>query len=68
MSGWGKLDSKQITANVLVTSGSRAVANATGNATIFLSEVKPGDYFVFGPVQGNSTVKFMSRMLFQTCH
>lgn len=58
MSGWGKLDSKQITANVLVTNGSRAVANSTGNATIFLNEVKPGDYFVFGPVTGNSTVKY----------
>ena len=58
MSGWGKLDSKQLTANVTVTSGSKAVANATGNATLFLSEVEPGDYFVFGAVTGNSTVKY----------
>jgi hypothetical protein len=58
MSSWGKLDSKQISANVRVTNGSFAVSNATGNATIFLNEVKPGDYFVFGPVQGNSTVKY----------
>jgi hypothetical protein len=58
MSSWGKLDSKQLTGNVTVTSGSKAVSNASGNATLFLSEVKPGDYFVFGPVQGNSTVKY----------
>lgn len=58
MSGWGKLDSKQLTANVTVTNGSKAVANATGNATLFMSEVKPGDYFVFGAVTGNSTVKY----------
>jgi hypothetical protein len=58
MSSWGKLDSKQLTANVRVTNGSYAVSNATGNATVFLDEVKPGDYFVFGAVTGNSTVKY----------
>lgn len=58
MSGWGKLDSKQLTANVTVTNNSRTVSNATGNATVFLNDVKPGDYFVFGPVTGNSTVKY----------
>lgn len=58
MSSWGKLDSKQLTANVRVTNGSYAVSNATGNATLFLNEVKPGDYFVFGAVTGNSTVKY----------
>lgn len=58
MSAWGKLDSKQLTANVTVTNGSTEVANATGNATIFLNEVKPGDYFVFGSVQGNTNVKY----------
>lgn len=58
MSSWGKLDSKQLSANVTVTNGSYAVSNATGNATVFLNEVKPGDYFVFGPVVGNSTVKY----------
>lgn len=58
MSGWGKLDSKQLTANVRVTNGSFAVANSIGNATFFLSEVKPGDYIAFGPIQGNSTVKY----------
>lgn len=58
MSAWGKLDSKQLTANVVVTNGSREVANATGNATVFLNEVKPGDYFVFGTVQGNTNVKY----------
>lgn len=58
MSAWGKLDSKQLTANVVVTNGSREVANATGNATVFLNEVKAGDYFVFGTVQGNTNVKY----------
>jgi hypothetical protein len=58
MSSWGKLDSKQLTANVRVTNGSFAVSNSLGNATLFLSEVKPGDYIAFGPVQGNSTVKY----------
>jgi hypothetical protein len=58
MSGWGKLDSKQLTGNVRVTFGSANVANSAGNATIFLSEVKPGDYFVAGAVTGNSNVKY----------
>lgn len=58
MSGWGKLDSKQITANVRVTTGSREVSNSIGNATIFLNEVKPGDYFVAGAVTGNTNVKY----------
>jgi hypothetical protein len=58
MSSWGKLDSKQLTGNLRVTNGSRVVANSLGNATIFLTEVKPGDYFVAGPVQGNTNVKY----------
>jgi hypothetical protein len=58
MSSWGKLDSKQLTGNVTVTNGSVTVSNATGNATTFISDVKPGDYFVFGPVTGNSNVKY----------
>lgn len=58
MPAWGKLDSKQLTANVKVVNGSAIVANATGNATTFLTEVNPGDYFVFGAVTGNSNVKY----------
>jgi len=58
MSGWGKLDSKQITANVIVTNGSATVSNSLGNTTIFLSEVDPGDYFVAGAVTSNSNVKY----------
>ena len=58
MSSWGKLDSKQLTGNVTVTNDSVTVSNALGNATTFTSDVKPGDYFVFGPVTGNSNVKY----------
>ena len=58
MSGWGKLDSKQLTGNVTVINGSVTVSNATGNATIFLNEVEPGDYFVAGAVTSNSNVKY----------
>jgi len=46
MSSWGNRDNVQLTANVTVTAGSAVVSNATGNATIFLSEVNPGDYFI----------------------
>jgi len=48
MSSWGNRDNVQLTANVTVTAGSAVVSNATGNATIFLSEVNPGDYFIVG--------------------
>ena len=59
MSSWGKLDSKQLTANVRVTNGSYAVSNATGNATIFLDEVKPGDTNCAGsPVEGSGKVPY----------
>jgi hypothetical protein len=58
MSSWGKLDSKQLTGNVTVTNDSTTVSNALGNATTFISDVKPGDYFVFGAVTGNSNVKY----------
>ena len=58
MSGWGKLDSKQLSGNVTVTNGRATVSNATGNATIFLNEVEPGDYFVLGLVTSNSNVKY----------
>ena len=54
MSGWGKLDSKQLSGNVVVVSGSTTVANAAGNATFFLSEVKAGDYFAAGAITGGS--------------
>ena len=48
MSSWGNRDNVQLTANVTVIAGSAVVSNASGNATIFLSEVKPGDYFIVG--------------------
>lgn len=50
MSGWGKLDSRQLSGNILVTTGSANVSNSLGNATFFLNEVKPGDYFAAGPI------------------
>lgn len=58
MSQWGKLDSKQLTGNVRVVNGSATVANAAGNTTVFLLEVKPGDYFAAGPLTANSNVKY----------
>ena len=48
MSGWGKLDVKAITGNVMLVNGSAAVANATGETTVFLSEITSGDYISFG--------------------
>jgi len=48
MSSWGNRDNVQLTANVTVTAGSAVVSNAAGNATIFLNEVNPGDYFIVG--------------------
>lgn len=51
MSSWGNRDNVQLTANVTVTAGSAVVSNATGNATIFLNEVNPGDYFIVGGVK-----------------
>lgn len=51
MSSWGNRDNVQLTANVTVTSGSAVVSNASGNATVFLSEVKPGDYFIVGGIK-----------------
>lgn len=48
MSSWGNRDNVQLTANVTVIAGSAVVSNAAGNATIFLDEVKPGDYFIVG--------------------
>ncbi len=58
MSAWGKLDSKQLTANVYVVKGSATVSNSLGNATTFLTEVNPGDYFAFGLMTYGSNVKY----------
>jgi hypothetical protein len=58
MSGWGKLDSSRITGNVTVTNGSRFVTNALANATTFLTDVKPGDYFAFGQMTANTNAKY----------
>lgn len=48
MSSWGNLDNVALTANVTTTAGSVVVANTLGNATVFTTEVKPGDYLIVG--------------------
>jgi hypothetical protein len=46
MSSWGNLDNVALSANITCTAGSAVIANAAANATIFLNEVKPGDYLI----------------------
>ena len=46
MSSWGNRDNVTVTANVRTTIGSSLVTNTAGNATIFLSEIKDGDYMI----------------------
>lgn len=46
MSSWGNLDNVAITANITSAVGSVVIANAAGNATLFTSEIDPGDYLI----------------------
>lgn len=51
MSSWGNRDNVTVTANVRTTEGSPLVTNTAGNATIFLSEIKDGDYMIISGVK-----------------
>ena len=51
MSSWGNLDNVTVTANVRTTEGSSLVTNTAGNATIFLSEIKDGDYMIISGIK-----------------
>jgi hypothetical protein len=51
MSSWGNRDNVTVTANVRTIEGSPLVTNTVGNATIFLSEIKDGDYMIISGVK-----------------
>jgi len=51
MSSWGNRDNVTVTANVRTVEGSPLVTNTVGNATIFLSEIKDGDYMIISGVK-----------------
>lgn len=51
MSSWGNRDNVTVTANVRTIVGSPLVSNTVGNATIFLSEIKDGDYMIISGVK-----------------